>query len=113
MSFWSYSLRQRLRINKIIQRCIVGGEDVVAAAAPFEVPLVDERNGFANSDDGVEVVGVDYSGSIEIVRDFGDELVNEQGGLGVKTGVGLVEEEIFGVACQRTGNGGTLLHTAA
>ena len=70
-------LRQRLRVDEIVQRLVVGGEDVVAAAAPFEVALVDERNGFADGDDGVEVVGVDHGGGVELVGDFGDEFIDE------------------------------------
>ena len=76
-------LRQRLRVDEIVQGLVVGGEDVVAAAAPGEVALVDERDGLANGDDGVEVVGVDNRGGVELVGDFGDELVDEQRGFGV------------------------------
>ena len=37
-------LRQRLRVDEIVERLVVGGEDVVAAAAPFEAALVNERD---------------------------------------------------------------------
>ena len=97
-------LRQRLRVDEIVQCLIVGGEDVVAAAAPGEMSLVDERDGLADGDDGVQVVGVDDRGGVELVRDFGNELVYEQRGLGVKAGVGLVEKEVFGVAGEGAGN---------
>ena len=102
-----------MRVDEIVQRLIVGGEDVVAAAAPFEVALVDERDSLADGDDGVEVVGVDHGGGVEFVGDFGDELVDEQRGFGIEAGVGLVEEEVLGITGQRAGNGRTFLHTAA
>ena len=91
-------MRQRLRVDEIVQRLVVGGEDVVAAAAPFEVALVDERDGLPDGDDGVQIMGVDHRGGVELVGDLGDELVDDQGGLGVETGVGLVEEKVLGVA---------------
>ena len=106
-------LRQRLRVNEVVQRLVVGGEDVVAAAPPFEVALVDERDGFADGDDGVQIVSVDYRSGVELVGDLGDEFVDEQGSLGVEAGVGLVEEKVLGIASQRAGDGGTFLHTTA
>ncbi len=106
-------LRQRLRVDEVVQRLVVGGEDVVAAAAPGEVPLIDERDSLADGDDGVEVVGVDHGGGVEFVGDFGDELVDEQRGFGIEAGVGLVEEEVLGITGQRTGDGGAFLHTTA
>ena len=104
-------LRQRLRIDEVVERLVVGGEDVVAAAAPGKVSLVDERDGFADGDDGVQIVGVDDCRGVEFMGDLGDELVDEQRGFGVQTRVGLVEEEVLGVAGKGTGDGGTLLHT--
>ena len=106
-------LCQRLRVDEVVQRLVVGGEDVVAAAAPFEVALVDERNGFADGDDGVQIVSVDYRSGVELVGDLGDELVDEQRGFGIETGVGLIEEKVLGIASQGTGDGGAFLHTTA
>ena len=85
-------MRQRLRVDEIVERLVVGGEDVVAAATPGEMPLVDERDGLADGDDGIQVVGVDHRGGVEVVGDFGDEFVDEQRGFGVEAGVRLVKE---------------------
>lgn len=106
-------LRQRLRVDEIVEGLVVGGEDIGAAAAPSEAALVDERDGLSDGDDGVQVVGVDDGGGVEFVGDFGDEFVDEQRGFGVEAGIGLVEEEVFGIAGQSAGDGGTFLHTAA
>lgn len=106
-------MRQRLRVDEVVQRLVVGGEDVLAAATPGEMPLVNERDGLADGDDGVEIVGVDHRGGVEVVGDFGDELVDKQGSFGVEAGVGLVEKEVFRVAGECAGDGGTFLHTTA
>ena len=58
-------------------------------------------------------MGVDYRGGVEIVGDFGDELVDEQGGFGVEAGVWLVEKEVAGIAGEGACYSGTFLHTAA
>lgn len=65
-------LRQRLRVDEIVQRLVIGGEDVVAAAPPGQMPLVDEGDGFADGDDGVKIMGVDHRGRVEFVGDFSD-----------------------------------------
>lgn len=70
-------MRERLCVDEIVQGLVVGGEDVVAGAAPGEMSLVDERDGFADGDDGIQIMGVDYRGGVEIVGDFGDEFVDE------------------------------------
>ena len=106
-------LRQRLRVNEVVQRLVVGGEDVVAAAAPGKVPLVDERDSLPDGDDGVQIVSVDYRSGVELVGDLGDEFVDEQGSLGVEAGVGLVEKEVAGIAGEGACYSGTFLHTAA
>lgn len=71
-------LRQRLRVDEVVEGLVVGDEDVVAAAAPGQMPLVDERNRFPDGDDGVEIVGVNDRRGVEFVGDLGDELVDEQ-----------------------------------
>ena len=99
--------------DEIVETFIVGGEHVVFAAAPFKVPLVDEGNSLSNGDDGVDVVGVDDGGDVELVSDFKDQLVDEEGSFGVEAGVGFVAEEVLGVAGDGAGDGGAFLHTAA
>ena len=98
--------------NEIVEPVVVGGEHIVLVAAPFKVALVDEGDGLADSDDGVDVVGVDDGGDVELVGDFKNQLVDEEGGFGVEAGVGFVAEEVLGVAGDGAGDGGTLLHTA-
>ena len=75
--------------------------------------MVDERDGLADGDDGVEVVGVDDCRGVELVGDLGDEFVDEQGGFGVEAGVWLVEKEVAGIAGEGACYSGTFLHTAA
>ena len=107
------TLGERLGKYEVVEFLVVGGEHVLAAAAPGEVPFVDEGDGFADDDDGVEVVGVNDGGDAELVGDVGQQLVDGEGSFGVKAGVGLVTEQIARIAGDGARNGGALLHTAA
>ena len=56
---------------------------------------------------------IDDGRDIVLLRELVDELVDDRRGLGVKTGVRLVAEEIFRIECQSAGDGSTLHHPTA
>ena len=66
----------------------------------------------ADSTHGVHIVRIDDGRDIVLLRKLVDELVDDRRGLGVKTGVRLVAEEILGLQGDGTSNGHALLHTA-
>ena len=53
---------------------------------------------------------IDDGRDIVLLRELVDELVDDRRGLGVKTGVWLVAEELFWIECQSAGDGSTLHH---
>ena len=58
-------------------------------------------------------MGVDDGANTILLRQFVNQLVNDDTCLRVKTGVRLIAEEVLGVHRNGTGNSDTLLHTAA
>ena len=108
----SYSLGQRLRIDEVVEQVVVGGQNVVFVAPPLQMPFIDEGDGFPDGDDGVEVVGVDHGGDVEVVGDVGDEFVNQERRFGVKARVGFVAEKVARVAGDAAREGRPLLHAA-
>lgn len=96
-------------VQAFVGRC----EDVVLAAFPFLVSLIDEDDFLADAHDGVHVVSVDECGHVVFAGDVLNQPVNDERGLGVESRVGLVAEEVLRVQGDGAGNGYTLLHTAA
>ena len=98
--------------DEISEAGVVGSHNLTALALPFFMAFVDEDDVLADAHDGVHVVGVDDGGHVELAGDALQQFVDDEGGLGIETRVGLVAEQVFGVEGDGTGNGDALLHTA-
>ena len=98
--------------DEIVEQLVVGLHHLVLRALPGGVAFVNEKDVLADAHHGVHVVGVDDGGGIELLRDVVDEFVDDERRFGVKSGIGLVTEEVLGVEGNGAGNGHALLHTA-
>ena len=78
------------RKNEVVQLLDAGVENLVAAAFPLLVPLVDKNDFVANLHHGVHIVGVDDGGDIVFDGDFFDKIVDDNGRYGVETGIRLI-----------------------
>jgi hypothetical protein len=85
----------------------------MAVALPKHLTFVKKSYLIANFKNGVYVVGIDYCRHIELLRQVVDELVDQNGSIRIKSGVGLITKKIGWVESNRPGNTYTLLHTAA
>lgn len=92
-----YLLEKACGEHEIIEGLVCGREDALFVADPFTITLVDENDVLSDSQHGVHIVGVDDCGYTVFVGDVVEKLIDENRGSRVKTGVGLVAEEVFRV----------------
>lgn len=63
--------------DKIIERFVSGVVDFLFVAHPFPVALVDEDDVFTDTEHGIHVVSVDYSGHSVFVGYVAEQFINQ------------------------------------
>ena len=76
------------------------------------MPFVDIDDFLSDTHYGVHVVGIDERGHVVFTSDVLYQLVDNERGFRVQTGVRFVAEQILRIQGNSTCNGHTLLHTA-
>ena len=99
--------------DEVVERFVVGGDDLLFRALPLLNALFDEDDVVADVDHRVHVVGVDYGRHLILHGDVVDQVVDQKRRLRVEARVGLVAEEVLGVERDGAGYGGSLHHAAA
>ena len=77
-----------------------------------QVPVVEQPDVVGHRARGVDVVGDDQEGRVDLGVEVDDQLVEERRAHRVEAGVGLVEEQDLGVEHQGAGQAGPLAHAA-
>ena len=91
---------------------MVGVQQVGGGTVPRDLALVYEMNEIGSLHHTVHVVRDDHRGHVEFACQIANEVVNDNRRLRVKTGVGFVAEEVFGVHGNGPCDSHALLHAS-
>lgn len=91
--------------NKVVERVVFGGENLLFRACPSDFSLVDQHNVRPDFHHGVHVVCVHHRGDAILGSDVLYQAVDDERCYGVQTRVWLVAKEVFRVQCDGARNG--------
>jgi hypothetical protein len=99
--------------NEIVQLLVAAEDNVLIGAFPLLIALVEIHDMVADLHNAVHIMGDHYSSTVVFLGQFPDQLVNEEGGLGVQAGIRLVAEQVFRVKHNGPGDGHSFFHAPA
>src|SRR4051794_26126297 len=101
-----------LRVQELAHDRLLGGQQHLSRPEHGEVLVVEQADVVRHGAGGVDVVGHNQEGGVDLGVEVDDQLVEERGADRVEARVGLVEEHDLGVEHQRPGETGALAHPA-